>query len=210
VRGHSIARLIQVCLLGGALLCAAGGNAFAWQAASDFQRALATAAEKQLSESVTYDGSYVVIDYPGGDVPRTLGVCTDVLIRAYRELGVDLQVLVHDDMAAHFSAYPHDWGLSAPDTNIDHRRVPNLQTFFTRKGVKLPVSGDGLDYLPGDLVTWTVGASLPHIGIVSNRLNADGSRPLIIHNIGAGPQLEDMLFDYPITGHYRYPSTGET
>ena len=196
-------------MLSGTLLCASASPLLAWRAASDLQRSLAEAAELQLTESVTYDGSYVVIDYPGGDVPRSQGVCTDVLIRAYRELGIDLQVLVHEDMTANFAVYPHDWGLAAPDSNIDHRRVPNLRTFFARKGQKLAVSSAGLDYLPGDLVTWTVGVSLPHIGIVSNRLNEEGSRPLIIHNIGAGPQLEDMLFSYPVTGHYRYPTANQ-
>jgi uncharacterized protein len=187
----------------------------AWRAARPFQQELAAAALEQTKEHVTYDGSYQQISYPGGDVARDRGVCSDVVIRAYRALGVDLQVLVHQDMAAHFSAYPRQWGLAAPDTNIDHRRVPNLQTFFTRKGEALPVSDKGLDYLPGDLVTFDVGfkilgvgRAVPHIGIVSAELNPAGTRPLIIHNIGAGPKLEDMLFDYPITGHYRYPAAG--
>jgi uncharacterized protein YijF (DUF1287 family) len=178
-----------------------------WKAAGTIQAELAAAALAQTHEHVVYDGSYQVIDYPGGDVARDHGVCTDVLIRAYRELGIDLQVLVHEDMSRHFALYPHDWGLTHPDTNIDHRRVPNLQAFFTRKGESLPVSPDGRDYRPGDLVTWRLGASLPHIGVVSDRLSADGERPLIIHNIGLGPKLEDMLFDYPITGHYRFPAS---
>jgi uncharacterized protein YijF (DUF1287 family) len=179
-----------------------------WKAASRFQQSLGEIAIDQTREHVIYDGSYRVIAYPGGDVPRDRGVCADVIIRAYRALGVDLQVLVHEDMAAHFSAYPQDWGLSRTDTNIDHRRVPNLAIFFTRNGEKLRISRDALDYKPGDLVTWVVGGSLPHIGIVSDELNAQGTRPLMVHNIGAGPQLEDMLFDYPIAGHYRYPAAG--
>lgn len=174
----------------------------------DFHQRLAKAAMEQTKEHVVYDGSYRRIPYPGGDVPRDRGVCTDVVIRAYRVLGLDLQVLVHEDMKANFSAYPQVWGLPAPDTNIDHRRVLNLQTFFRRKGVVLPVSREGKDYLPGDLVTFLVGprSTLPHIGIVSAVTTEDGTRPLMVHNIGAGPQLEDMLFSYPITGHYRYPS----
>ena len=128
------------------------------------------------------------------------------MVRAYRRLGIDLQREVHEDMKGAFAAYPALWGLAAPDPNIDHRRVPNLQTFFTRNGVTLPVSRRAADYAPGDLVTWLVAGSLPHIGIVVDRRSADGQRPLVVHNIGRGPQLEDMLFDYPITGHYRYPA----
>jgi hypothetical protein len=180
-------------------------TSFAWEPASAFHGELAAAAMEQTSEHVVYDGSYRVIDYPGGDVPRNRGVCSDVIVRAYRELDIDLQVLVHEDMRDHFNKYPKDWGLNAPDPNIDHRRVANLATFFARHGERLPVTDEGLDYSPGDLVTFTVAGSLPHMGIVSNRLTRDGKRPLIVHNIGAGPKLEDMLFEYPITGHYRYP-----
>lgn len=179
-----------------------------WKPASKFQEKLGDIAIDQTKEHVVYDGSYRVIAYPGGDVPRGRGVCADVIVRAYRALGVDLQVLIHEDMAAHFPAYPNDWGLSHPDTNIDHRRVPNLANFFARNGERLKVTQAPLDYRPGELVTWVVGGSLPHIGIVSSELNAEGTRPLMVHNIGAGPQLEDMLFDYPITGHYRYPAAG--
>lgn len=180
-------------------------SAAGWGPAGKLQRRLAEAAMDQTHERVVYDPSYQVIDYPGGDVPRNRGVCADVIVRAYRELGIDLQVLVHEDMRDHFDKYPHNWGLNAPDTNIDHRRVPNLVTYFIRAGERLKVSADGLDYLAGDLVTWVVAGSLPHIGIVSSDLSPDGKRPLMVHNIGAGPQLEDMLFDYPVTGHYRYP-----
>lgn len=188
-----------------ALALALPALAQGWTPASEFHGRLAKIVKRQTLESVVYDPSYRVIAYPGGDVPRNRGVCTDVLIRAYREFKVDLQVLVHEDMRDNFDKYPRSWGLRAPDTNIDHRRVPNLVTFFKRHGETLRVSDKGLDYRPGDLVTWTVAGSLPHIGIVSDELTRDGQRPLIVHNIGEGPKLEDMLFEYPITGHYRYP-----
>ena len=164
---------------------------------------LVEAAAEQTRHQVTYDSTYRKIAYPGGDVPQTLGVCADVVIRAYRKLGVDLQVKVHEDMQRHFSAYPRRWKLKAPDSNIDHRRVPNLQTFFRRAGAELSISNNPADYRAGDLVTWSVPPHLPHIGIVSDRKSPEGV-PLIVHNIGRGPQLEDMLFMYPITGHYRY------
>ncbi|MFO1186915.1 MAG: DUF1287 domain-containing protein [Alphaproteobacteria bacterium] len=188
-----------------ALALALPAAAQGWAPASEFHGRLANVSKKQTRESVVYDPSYRVIAYPGGDVPRNRGVCTDVLIRAYREFTVDLQVLVHEDMRDNFDKYPQNWGLRTTDTNIDHRRVPNLVTFFKRHGETLRISDKGLDYRPGDLVTWTVAGSLPHIGIVSDELTPDGARPLIVHNIGEGPKLEDMLFDYPITGHYRYP-----
>lgn len=178
---------------------------------SIFGDKLANAALKQTETEVTYDGSYFKIPYPGGDVPAHLGVCTDVIIRAYRALGIDLQKQVHEDMKSHLSLYPKLWGLKSTDTNIDHRRVPNLQVFFTRHGQSLPVTDNPDDYKTGDLVTWnlkTVG-TLPHIGIVTDKRSADGVRPLIVHNIGAGTVLEDMLFSYTITGHYRYAPEGE-
>ncbi len=164
------------------------------------------AAIERTKHDVKYDGAYISIAYPGGDVPANLGVCTDVVIRSYRALGVDLQKAVHQDMVAHFGAYPSQriWGLTKPDTNIDHRRVPNLRTFFGRKGEVLPVSDDPGDYLPGDVVTWLLPGNLPHIGIVAGLRSADNTRPLIVHNIGAGPRLQDMLFVLEITGHYRY------
>jgi len=139
-----------------------------------------------------------------GDVAPNRGVCTDVVIRAYRAIGIDLQVLVHEDMRAHFHLYPRLWGLSRPDTNIDHRRVPNLQRFLERADAKVPTGTTATSYLPGDLVTWTLPGNLPHVGIVSDRHAPLSGNPLIIHNIGAGPAEEDMLFAYPITGHYRY------
>ena len=166
---------------------------------------LVAAAKTQIGVTVRYDDRYEKLGYPGGDVPIERGVCTDVLIRAYRKLGIDLQKLVHEDMSQAWSAYPRLWQLKAPDRNIDHRRVPNLQAFFTRHGTALKPSQDGRDYLPGDIVTWTVGVNLPHVGIVSAEKSGAGT-PLVIHNIGAGTQLEDRLFAYPITGHYRYAS----
>lgn len=163
---------------------------------------LPAAARCQIGVTTTYDPEYVQLTYPGGDVPQDRGVCTDVVIRALRQLGLDLQKAVHEDMAAHFSAYPKNWGLTRPDKNIDHRRVPNLQTYFTRRGWSIPISRNPQDYLPGDLVTCLVAGKLPHICIVSDRKAADGT-PLIIHNIGAGTQEEEGLFFYPLTGHYR-------
>ena len=171
-----------------------------------FGQALVAAALDRTRHTVRYDGSYHAIAYPGGDVPAGIGVCTDVVVRAYRVLGTDLQQLVHEDMSAHFAAYPSRriWGLTAPDPNIDHRRVPNLQTYFSRHGQVLPVTTDAADYAPGDLVTWMLPGNLPHIGIVTDRSSARSGLPMVVHNIGAGPRMEDMLFDYPITGHYRY------
>ncbi|MBN1959438.1 MAG: DUF1287 domain-containing protein [Deltaproteobacteria bacterium] len=165
---------------------------------------LVAAAMAQTKIKVSYDGSYRRLDYPGGDVPANIGVCTDVIIRAYRELGIDLQVLVHEDMKLAFKAYPQLWGLRGPDYNIDHRRVPNLQVYFTRVGVKLSVSQRAVDYHEGDLVTWMLPGNLPHIGIVSSDKSKTTGNPLIIHNIGRGPEIEDMLFAYEITGHYRW------
>lgn len=172
----------------------------------DNTQQLIAAALAQTKEKVTYNGAYFKIAYPMGDVPAQYGVCTDVVIRAYRKLGIDLQKLVHEDMRGNFSLYPakKNWGQNKTDTNIDHRRVPNLQTFFTRHGKKLTASNQPQDYQAGDLVTWMLPGNLPHIGIVTDQLSDDGLRPLIVHNIGAGPKLDDMLFDYAISGHYRY------
>ena len=178
--------------------------------AQSFPAQLSAAAIERTQHSVLYDGSYRVIAYPMGDVPADRGVCADEIIRAYRSLGIDLQQLVHEDMARHFAAYPKLWGLPGPDRNIDHRRVPNLERFFTRHGQTLAATRDPADYHPGDLVTWRLGGTLPHIGIVTDRRNTDDTRPLIVHNVGQGPQLEDVLFAFPLFGHYRYdgPSNG--
>lgn len=173
--------------------------------AKPFEEQLVNAAIERTNHNITYDGRYFSIAYPNGDVPQHLGVCTDVVIRSYRALGIDLQKLVHEDISAHLSAYPSNriWGLSKPDKNIDHRRVPNLRTFFRRHGEELKPSKKAIDYHAGDLVTWRVAGNLPHIGIVTDQKSSQGT-PLIVHNIGMGPQLEDMLFSYPITGHYRF------
>ena len=163
------------------------------------------AAQRQIGVTVGYDPAYRKIGYPGGDVPRSSGVCTDVIVRALRDARkIDLQKLVHEDMKSNFSKYPRMWGLKAPDANIDHRRVPNLQCYFERKGYALPVSRNAADYKPGDIVTVMVGEKLPHIMIVSDRKSASGV-PLALHNIGSGTQEEDVLFAYPLTGHYRIP-----
>ncbi|MBA8877957.1 DUF1287 domain-containing protein [Phyllobacterium myrsinacearum] len=166
---------------------------------------LITAAENQIGQTVHYDPAYTRIAYPMGDVPLERGVCTDVIIRAYRQsAGIDLQERVHRDMATAFAVYPKSWGAKRPDTSIDHRRVPNLATFFQRAGAALPISTEAKDYRPGDIVTQMLPGNLPHIGIVTQRANPDGSRPLLVHNIGAGTRLEDRLFEFRITGHYRY------
>lgn len=156
----------------------------------------------QTQQLVIYDSRYRAIAYPMGDVPVTYGVCSDVLVRAYRTIGIDLQQLVHEDMKNNFNLYPTIWGLKKPDTNIDHRRVPNLETFFKRHGKVLVISSNGTDYQPGDIVSWRI--PVPHIGLVTHLKSADGKRPLIAHNIGLGVQIEDMLFHYPIHGHFRY------
>lgn len=166
---------------------------------------LITAAKERLNHLVIYDGSYQSIPYPNGDVDKHKGVCTDVIIRSYRQLGIDLQKLVHEDMQNNFALYPQTWGLTKPDSNIDHRRVPNLETFFKRHGKSLPITNNSKDYKPGDLVTWRLDNNLPHIGIVSDQpASTNKTRYQIIHNIGLGPKQEDMLFDHKIVGHYRY------
>ncbi len=172
---------------------------------SPFPDKLVAAAIERTTQKVRYDPGYVVIPYPGGDVPAEIGVCTDEVIRSYRKVGVDLQREVHEDMARNFRAYPQKWGLAKPDSNIDHRRVPNLMVFFERQGAGLPVTSNAQDYRPGDIVTWDLGGGVTHIGIVVNILSAaSANRSMIVHNIGAGPQMEDVLFNWKITGHYRY------
>ncbi|WP_294819614.1 DUF1287 domain-containing protein [uncultured Flavobacterium sp.] len=177
----------------------------AFPAGQTFYDKLSDAALALTKDKVRYDGTYHKIPYPNGDVPKGIGVCTDVVIRAYRKLGTDLQKEVHVDMKANFSKYPKSWGLKSTDTNIDHRRVPNLQMFFTRKGTSLPVTHKAADYKPGDIVTWMLSGNLPHIGIVVNKRSYknDGGY-MIVHNIGSGQVLEDCLFDHKVTGHYRY------
>ncbi|WP_434340007.1 DUF1287 domain-containing protein [Motilimonas cestriensis] len=174
--------------------------------ANSFTDNLVEAALYRTTQEVRYDGRYISIPYPNGDVPANIGVCTDVLVRSYRALGIDLQQLVHQDMAANFSAYPSKriWGLTRTDRNIDHRRVPNLQTFFSRHGQVLPISQNGADYQAGDIVSWMLPGNLPHIGILVPAPDSEGDTPWVVHNIGYGPRRESMLFDYPITGHYRF------
>ena len=165
--------------------------------------AVVAAARSQIGITTRYDSAYRSMSYPNGDVPRECGVCTDVIIRALRDAcAVDLQKLVHEDMKANFAKYPQLWGLKKPDTNIDHRRVPNLQCYFKRKGCSRSVTRKASDYEPGDFVTVIVGGRLPHIMIVSDKKAADGT-PLVIHNIGSGTKEENCLFTYPLTGHYR-------
>jgi uncharacterized protein YijF (DUF1287 family) len=172
---------------------------------SPFLDKLVEAAIERTSHEVRYDQSYFKIDYPNGDVPEGVGVCTDEVIRAYRAVGVDLQREVHEDMERDFAAYPRKWGLKKTDSNIDHRRVPNLSVFFEQQGASLPVSDTARDYKPGDVVTWDLGGGMTHIGIVVNvPSDADETRLQIVHNIGAGPRMEDVLFGWKITGHYRY------
>ncbi len=156
-------------------------------------------------QKVIYDPSYFKIPYPNGDVPSDKGVCTDVVIRAYRKMGIDIQKEVHEDMSVNFNKYPKQWGMKHTDSNIDHRRVPNLMTFFSRKGNVKTISDKPQDYIPGDLVCWNLGGGITHIGIVVNKKSKDGKRNLIVHNIGGGQVLADCLFDFKIIGHYSYP-----
>jgi uncharacterized protein YijF (DUF1287 family) len=179
----------------------------------EFLDKLVAAAIERTNHSVKYVSEYVHLDYPGGDVPANTGVCSDEIIRAYRAVGVDLQKEVHEDMVKNWAEYPpkSKWRQAHPDPSIDHRRVPNLMVFFTRKGESLPVTQRAEDYSPGDIVTWDLGGDVPHIGIVVNVKSAESGRLLIVHNIGQGPKMEDVLFSWKITGHYRYfgPPTAE-
>jgi uncharacterized protein len=196
------------------LLCACAGAASALGQTrpsggtprQDFLDELVAAAIERTNHSVKYVSSYVHLEYPGGDVPADTGVCTDEIIRVYRALGVDLQKEVHEDMLKNWTDYPpkSKWRQARPDPSIDHRRVPNLMVFFSRKGETLPVTGRAQDYSPGDIVTWDLGGDVPHIGIVVNVKSAESGRFLMVHNIGQGPKMEDVLFSWKITGHYRY------
>jgi len=169
-----------------------------------FASKLSNAAIALTKNAVVYDPTYFKISYPMGDVPTGKGVCTDVVIRAYRKLNIDLQRLVHEDMVLHFNIYPKRWGLKKTDTNIDHRRVPNLMVFFNRFGRSLPRTLVPTDYLTGDIVCWDLGGGITHIGIVIENRSKDGKRHLIVHNIGGGQVMEDCLFNWKIIGHYRY------
>jgi len=173
-----------------------GQTTFGWK--------LAKSASELTKDNVVYNGAYFSIDYPNGDVPEGYGVCTDVVIRAYRAVDIDLQKEVHLDMKAHFDSYPNNWGLRRTDKNIDHRRVPNLRRFFERKNASKRVTKNEVDYLPGDVVSWILSGALTHIGIVSDKKVPKTNRYYIVHNIGAGQVYEDCLFQFKITGHYRY------
>lgn len=163
---------------------------------------LTAAARDQVGVTLTYDPAYVALTFPGGDLPRDRGVCTDVVIRALRDAwGIDLQLAVNRDMKAAFDTYPALWGLDRPDRNIDHRRVPNLARLLQRMGAELPLSSDPAAFLPGDIVTSMLPGNLPHVMIVTDRPGAQA--PMVVHNIGAGTRVEDRLFDYPLTGHFR-------
>jgi uncharacterized protein len=171
---------------------------------ADFFNNLSEAAISLTQQKVVYDPKYYSIKYPNGDVPPDRGVCTDVIIRAYRKLGIDLQKEIHEDMKENFSAYPKNWGLKKTDKNIDHRRVPNLMKFFDRHNAKLSITDNAHDYKPGDVVCWNLSGAITHIGIVVDKKSDDGKRNLIVHNIGGGQVLADCLFEYKIIGHYRY------
>jgi uncharacterized protein YijF (DUF1287 family) len=173
-------------------------------AQDEFALKLSNAAIDLTRQTVTYDPKYYNIPYPNGDIPSDKGVCTDLIIRAYRKLGIDLQKEVHEDMSSNFNLYPKNWGLKSTDTNIDHRRVPNLMTFFSRHGQIKNISSNPDDYLPGDIVIWDLGSGIPHIGIVINQKSTDNERYLVVHNIGNGQEISDCLFSFRITGHYTY------
>lgn len=174
----------------------------------EFTKRLVAAAIERTHHSVRYVSAYVRIPYPNGDVPADTGVCTDEVIRSYRAMGVDLQKEVHEDMVVNFSEYPNRWGRTQADSNIDHRRVPNLMVFFRRNGESLPITSKASDYAPGDLVTWDLGRGVPHIGIVVDQKSGWSGQYMIVHNIGEGPKMEDVLFNWKITGHYRYYGPG--
>ncbi len=165
---------------------------------------VAQAAVQQVGVTLSYDPSYSSLKYPMGDVPASTGVCTDVVIRAFRAVGIDFQALVHQDMRRYFAAYPKLWGLSRPDSNIDHRRVANLEVFLQRRGKQLKNSSNPKDYKTGDVVTWTLPSGRLHIGVVSAQLEPSQQRPLIVHNIGSGTQLEDVLFAWDLRMRFRY------
>jgi uncharacterized protein YijF (DUF1287 family) len=174
------------------------------QAQNDFSKKLSSAAIELTHQQVEYDPRYFSIKYPNGDVPSNKGVCTDVIIRAYRKLGIDLQKEVHEDMKSNFSLYPKNWGLKSTDKNIDHRRVPNLMKYFSRHGTVKKMTTKPDDYLPGDIVAWNLGGAITHIGIVVDKKSNDEKRYLIVHNIGNGQELADCLFTYKVIGHYSF------
>lgn len=183
------------------LVAAGARTAAAEPAPAEIRRSIARAAAGQVGVTVRYDPAYVRLAYPNGDVPRDRGVCTDVVVRALRAVGIDLQSEVHKDMKKNFGAYPRSWGLRSPDPNIDHRRVPNLMRYFERRGKSLPREGA---YEPGDVVAWRLSNGLHHIGVVAEDQVPGTRRPYVVHNIGYGAQKEDVLFAFVILGHYRW------
>ena len=170
----------------------------------DFFQQVSACAVEIIDNTIIYDPAYYSITYPNGDIPKGKGVCTDVVIRTYRKMGIDLQKEVHEDMKQNFNSYPKSWGLKRTDTNIDHRRVPNLMTFFKRHNAQKSITTIAEDYQPGDIVCWNLGGAITHIGIVTSQKTEDKQRYLIVHNIGGGQVAEDVLFAYTIIGHYRY------
>lgn len=193
---HLLVIVVLVTLVGSPGLALPRGRT----SASDLRLYLAFAAERQIGVTKTYDPSYRSLPYPAGDVAPGTGVCADVVVRAFREIGIDLQVEVHEDMKRHFREYPQLWGLRGPNTNIDHRRVPNLMAYFRRRGKAIPLTAD---YRPGDVVAWRLPRGLHHIGVVANFQSRSG-KPLVVHNIGRGAQVEDVLDRFPKVGHYRW------
>jgi len=201
-KGLRLSLLTLVAVLPG--LLPAQVNSAAPDSVAARREALVQAAFAQVGVTTSYDPAYVKIAYPGGDVPLDRGVCTDVIIRALRQVKIDLQVLVHEDKKKSPGGYPADWGHLPPDTNIDHRRVPNLMIFFKRQGKQLPVTRSAADYVPGDFVVWRLPSGLLHIGLVTDRIAPGTNRPLLVHNIGEGAQCEDVLFAFTLIGHYRW------
>jgi uncharacterized protein len=204
--------IVLIVLSVSALRGDAGPQPLAPPSDQEFTRRLVAAAIERTHHPVRYVSAYVRIPYPNGDVPADTGVCTDEVIRSYRAVGVDLQKEVHEDMAKNFAAYPNRrrWGLAHPDANIDHRRVPNLMVFLQRNGETLSITSRADDYAPGDLVTWDLGGNVPHIGIVVDQKSRSSGRYTVVHNIGEGPKMEDVLFNWKITGHYRYFGPGSS
>ena len=177
---------------------------FEIQSQTEFKTQLSDSTLTLIKQKVTYDPSYFRLDYPNGDVPSDKGVCTDVVIRAYRKVGIDLQELVHEDMKENFEKYPKNWGLTKPDKNIDHRRVPNLMVYFSRFGKVLTISENENNYKPGEIICWNLGGGTTHIGMIVNKKSRDNKRYLVVHNIGSGQVLADCLFDFKIIGHYEF------
>jgi uncharacterized protein YijF (DUF1287 family) len=201
----SVARVHRITVLLSLALLVSSSQSISAQSSNQlFLSRLISAAHERTTHSVRYEPAYVRIAYPNGDVPSDTGVCTDEIIRIYRTVGIDLQKLVHEDMQQNRAAYPRFGNYNGTDTNIDHRRVPNLMVFFARKGKSLPITNRIEDYAPGDLVTWDLGGNVPHIGILVDTKSPQSGRYMIVHNIGRGPKMEDVLFDWKITGHYEY------